>query len=244
MRSDMSKVVIERPRRGHSLPSRKTGLRIRNYDQEYDYDDLPNRLSGSRNKHIRSSDSYGTKSFSDLLGPLRRFLRKNVGRPWNNVYSELAQHLDKRKTTGIHIFDHVKWEVEEDCFIGKDGKIYNVRSRGNDPVSGLYVHPVTKLLCWSDRKTPWQKTLAAKRAKRQRQSDWRVPITGTRHYVKLKGIWYVADIERYNRSQRPPEEEAKMTLVDEESCTWRVANKRQCNRKELKVAGLSNNQSA
>jgi hypothetical protein len=78
MREDMSKVVIERPRSGHSLPGYKTRLRVRHYDPEKDYDDLPKRVSGSRSKYIRAGE---IKYFSDLLGPLRRFLRKNVGRP-------------------------------------------------------------------------------------------------------------------------------------------------------------------
>lgn len=242
MRSDMSKVVVERPRHGHSLKSGKTARRIKLYDESAEYDDLPKRVSGSRNKHVRSSSTFETKYFSDLLGPLRRYLRKNVGRPWNKVYSELAQHLDKRKTTGIHIFDHVKWEVEQNCFLGEDGKVYRRRYRRTNLVSGLYVHPRTGLLCWSDTKSDWQRSVAEKRAERKRQTEWRVPISGNQHYVNLKGIWYVAEIERYNRSERPAEEDAKMTLVDEGQTTWRVTNKRQCSRKELKAAGLTNAQ--
>ena len=240
----MSKVVVERPRHGHSLKSGKTARRIKRYDESAEYDELPKRVSGSRNKHVRSSGNQETKSFSDLLGPLRRYLRRNVGRPWDKVYSELAQHLDKRKTTGIHIFDHVKWEVEQNCFVGEDGKVYQRRYRRTDPVSGLYVHPRTGLLCWSDSKSIWHQTLANKRAERKRQTEWRVPISGNRHYVKLNGIWYIADIERYTRSERPAEEEARMTLVEENQTTWRVTNKRQCSRKELKAAGLTNAQPA
>lgn len=238
----MSKVVVERPRHGHSLRNGKTALRIKQYDDSVEYDDMPKRVSGSRNKHIRSSGVYETKSFTDMLGPLRRYLRSNVGRPWDKVYSELAQHLDKRKTTGIHIFDHVKWEVEQNCFLGSDGKVYRLRYRRAELVVGLYVHPRTGLLCWSDRKSIWHQTLAAKRAERSRKSDWRVPIRGDRHYVRLNGIWYIADLERYNCSQSPIEEEARMCLVTENGMAWRVTNKQQCSRKELKAAGLCNDQ--
>src|SRR5262247_4117913 len=88
MRDDMSKVVIERPRSGHSLPGYKTRLRIRHYDPEKDYEDLPKRVSGSRSKYVRAGE---TKYFSDFLSPLRRFLRTNVGRPWDKVYSEMRK---------------------------------------------------------------------------------------------------------------------------------------------------------
>ena len=101
MREDMSKVVVERPRWGHSLPSSKTRLRIRHYDPEKDYEDLPKRVSGSRSKYIHAGD---IKSFTDLLSPLRRFLRTNVGRPWDKVYSEMRENLDDRKVTGRHVF--------------------------------------------------------------------------------------------------------------------------------------------
>ncbi|MEP7338482.1 MAG: hypothetical protein ABI977_12160 [Acidobacteriota bacterium] len=234
----MSKVVVERPRHGHYLRGERTALRVRNFDPAADYDDLPKRISGTRNKHIRPNQ---TKYFSDLLGPLFRFLRRNVGRPWDKVYSELSEHLDTRKTTGRHVFEHVEREVKQHCFIGKDGRIYHLRSyREPEPVYGLYVHPRTGLLCWSDAKPVWKERHETERANQKRQSDWRILINGNRHYVKLSGIWYVAEIEPYKRSQRPPEEEARMTLVDEGQSTWRVANKRQCNRKELKAAGLTN----
>jgi hypothetical protein len=52
------------------------------------------------------------KEFSDLLGPLRRYLRKQVGRPWDKLWSEITQTLDSRSLTGQHIFDHIRWEVE------------------------------------------------------------------------------------------------------------------------------------
>lgn len=245
MRKDMSKVVIERQRHGHSLRNRKTGLRILNYEVDRDYDDLPKRVSGSRNKHLRTAGRSEVKSFSDLLGPLRRYLRKNVGRPWDKVYSELAQHMDKRKTTGIHVFQHVEREVKQHCFTGDDGKVYYYHSYSSPGlVHGLYVHPRTGLLCRSDEKSWWQSRLAIIRSERQRQSEWRVLIKGKRHYVKLNGIWYTADIEPYRRGQSSPEEEAKLTLVDEQetnhrTITWRVFNKRQCCKKELKTAGLN-----
>src|SRR5262245_46473977 len=137
MREDMSKVVIERPREGHSLLSSKTRLRVKRYDPDKEYDDLPKRVSGSRSKYIRAEQ---TKHFSDLLGPLLRFLRKNVGRPWNLVYSEMKEFLDDRKVTGRHVFEHVDTEVETHALIGDDGEVYTWGYGGRlQPVYGLYV---------------------------------------------------------------------------------------------------------
>src|SRR5262245_51455346 len=159
MRKDMSKVVTERPREGHYLASRKTRLRIRRYDPEKVYDDLPLRVSGSRNKHLvnarkQTRSRYDeVKHFSDLIGPLQRFLHSNVGRPWDDVYSEMKQSLDSRKVTGRHIFEHVEWEVELHPVIGEDGKIYECypHYRERPLLQGLYVDPRTGLLCWAEQ---------------------------------------------------------------------------------------------
>jgi hypothetical protein len=142
MRKDMAKVITERPRRGSSIPSKKTRLRIHRYDPENEYEALPKRIPATR--HLDWCDSE-VKGFRDLLSPLRRFLRKNVGRPWNKVYSEIMQQLDVRKTMDRHLIEHVKLEVELNCFIGKDGEVYQPCY---GPVEGLYVHPKTRLLSW------------------------------------------------------------------------------------------------
>src|SRR5262245_18527130 len=106
MRSDMAKVVTERPRRGHGNPSRKLGRRLRT--NEYDAEDHgPNRAPIAR----RHQYGYNAKEFSDLLGPLRRYMRKQVGRPCDKVWSELTRNLDSRSLTGQHIFDHIRSEV-------------------------------------------------------------------------------------------------------------------------------------
>lgn len=233
MREDMSKVVIERPRYGHSRPSMKTGLRITRYDPEDEYEDSPQRMPASRNRQ-----KGGGKSFSDLLGPLRRYLRSNVGRPWDKVYSEMKQHLDSRKTTGRHIFEHVEREVALDCYIGKDGKVYqHSRSWQSYPVEGLYVHPRTKLLCW---KQP--RSRRHQRLEREAQREvTRVPISGNRCYLKLDGIWYIAELGNI-----PPQgagnkaADVTYAVYQEEYRSWSILSKKQCSQKELKAAGLSN----
>ncbi len=143
MRKDMARVVTEAPRRGHANPSRKWGRRLTK--DEYDVDD-----HGASRAPISPHRQYGwnAKEFSDVLGPLRRFLHKQVGRPWDKVWSEITQTLDSRSLTGLHIFDHIRWEVEQDAWIGNDGRLYHKRRWGAiELMSGLYVHPANRLLC-------------------------------------------------------------------------------------------------
>jgi hypothetical protein len=52
------------------------------------------------------------KGFDDKLGPAFRYLRSQVGRPWDKVQSELFARFDTRTTAGRHIlFDHLLREV-------------------------------------------------------------------------------------------------------------------------------------
>src|SRR6266545_4071579 len=144
MRNDMAKVVTEAPRRGHGNPSKKWGRRLNK--NEFDLDD-----HGASRAPVAPRRQYGwnPKEFSDVLGPLRGYLRKQVGRPWDRVWSEITQTLDSRSLTGRHIFDHIRWEVEQEAWSGDDGRLYHKRRWGSiELVDGLYVHPVTGLLSY------------------------------------------------------------------------------------------------
>lgn len=73
MREDMAKVIVERPRRGASGR-------------------LKGRLRGNRQAQpIKQGMKFllaDTKSLNENLAPLRRYLARQVGRPWSKVYSE------------------------------------------------------------------------------------------------------------------------------------------------------------
>jgi hypothetical protein len=237
MREDMSKVVIERPRRGHSLLSSKTGLRTRHYDPDKEYDDLPKRVSGSRSKHIRAEE---IKYFSDLLGPLRRFLRKNVGRPWDRVYSEMKKHLDDRKVTGRHVFEHVGDMVETHAFIDRDGEIYKWGHGGRYLVDGFYVDPRTGLLCWSDN-DPWWK--ARSKSKTAVKEITHVRLGANNGYVKLNGIWYLIEYKVYDKSFDRDMVNRTVLLRTNPEISYQlifILRKKQLSQKELKAAKLKN----
>ena len=241
MREDMSKVVIERPRLGHGLPSRKTRLRIRRYDPDKEYDDLPSRVSGSRSKYIRSRE---IKYFSDLIGPLRRFLRKNVGRPWNLVYSEMREILDDRTVTGRHVFEHVEWEVETHALIGDDGELYKLEyGRRYQPIYEFYVDPRTGLLCWSDNESSERRLRKLRKLERDAPEVNRVWLSINTCYAKLNGIWYFIEFKNYeNEDDRDQANQPlRLILIPEiSSASLLLLRKKQLSHKELKTAKLKN----
>jgi hypothetical protein len=237
MREDMSKVVTERPRWGHRLPSSKTRLRIRCYDRGNEYDNLPKRVSGSRSKHIRAGE---IKHFSDLLGPLRRFLRKNVGRPWDMVYSEMKENLDDRKVTGRHVFEHVDGEVETHAFIDGDGELYKWGYSGRRPVYGFYVDPRTGLLCWSDN-NPWRRTRG--KSKTAAEEITHVRLSANTGYFKMNGIWYFIEYKVYEKLSGCDQVNQAVLLraipkVSDSPIL--ILRKKQLSQKELKAAKLKN----
>ncbi len=96
MRSDLNEVLIERPRSGLRCKSAR-GNKPRAADRigEDSYAD------SYRPRRLR------TKYFDDLLSPLKRWLRSQVDRPWNKVWSELSASIDGRGVAGRHLLDHV-----------------------------------------------------------------------------------------------------------------------------------------
>jgi hypothetical protein len=179
MRSDMHKIVVERERGGSTEKSRKWGKRLP-YIPDSDYEDEIRFASSARRRQY----GWSCKSLSDVLRPLKGYLRKNLGRPWDKVYSELRQGLDVRKVTGMHIFDHVKWMVATDCYVDEKGIVRQVVK--DREVAGFFVHPKTGLLCG-----------AARSSRRRRKKEnlptrqiGEVRLDRNTSYRLLDGEWY------------------------------------------------------
>src|ERR1043165_2584502 len=133
MRTNMHKVVIERPRWNPGPP--KFG-RAANLPDEL----LP--------KYQRMRQVYKCrKAFTDLLGPLRRWLRSQVGRPWNDVYSEACAVIKPNSPIRAHVKTHLLEFVERNTFIHA-GKvcILDTSYRGG-------VKPVSEISWRRDRKS-------------------------------------------------------------------------------------------
>ena len=194
MRSDMKKVVVERPRWGSRVRNQKFGKKLR-YIPGHDYEEEPKKARGFESFH----DGFG-KLFTDVLGPLYRYLDSNVGRPWNKIYSEMCAGLDKRKTTGRHIFQHVEQMVERDCYVGEDGKVRYSRYRnhilgggGSREVCGFYVHPRTGLLCLAPRESRRERK---RKLLSSPEEVTRLYVDNSFGYQKHEGIWYRVKLSR------------------------------------------------
>lgn len=135
MRSDMSKVLVERPRGW-----RKAARLCKRAHKRGAVDDKP---------AFESICPYRErKTLSDLLGPLRRFLQSHVGRPWDRVYSEMRCGLSPSSTLHQHIFEHVRQFVAVDVTVDARKQPWSLRYGAWVPVrrGNFYVHPRSGLL--------------------------------------------------------------------------------------------------
>jgi len=203
MRSDMQKIIVERPRRGSSLPSKKTALRLSPAKIRAALEDVEDFDSGPK----RAASARHQKWLNENLAPLRRYLMGQVGRPWRKVYGEIRQAIDTRSAIGLHVLQHVPDFVSvhtrmENGLIFETGWCYRQR-----PVSGLYVHPVTGLLRYAKRATP---------AASEPEPNL-VRVNSNVEYEKIGGYWYRMEYE---------------TAVSDEGASIRVlVLKRQCDRR-------------
>ncbi len=144
MRADMAKVIVERPRLGSRSRGKAKGYRrrLRRYGE-----DGPPMRGGFKAYPIS-----GSKFLNEHLGPLRRYLNKQVGRPWSKVFSEICAHVDRSNAVQDHVRDHVDQYVARHVILidgvpcdGSGGRTYGL------PLDRLgwtywYVCPRTGLL--------------------------------------------------------------------------------------------------
>lgn len=111
MRADMFKVIVERPRwgAGHARSAKLKRTR----DQDIKQIGL---------KRHALTDAPYTKHLNENLAPLKRFLRSRLGRPWDNVFSEICAGLDTASTVKQHVRLHIEDYVVTRISIGRHGE--------------------------------------------------------------------------------------------------------------------------
>jgi hypothetical protein len=112
MRSDMAKVIVEKPRRKGWAGKRPKGYRQRL--RAFGSDGPPIR------EGVKARWQGGTKSLNEHLGPLRRYLDSQVGRPWDRIFSEICAHINRNSAVQDHVRDHIEDYVST-CVILIDG---------------------------------------------------------------------------------------------------------------------------
>jgi len=245
----MHKVIVERPRPRSRYSFRK-GDPLRKIEQ----DELPR----CESMKVRHADR---RCFNENLNPLRRWLERQVGRPWDRVYSEACEVIKPTSTVKNHVKIHLLELVRRDValFQGLPYAIRRWTGGGYDELStnDLYVHPQTGLLrCHRRRRLA--KELFSETARLLHEENMpEAEVAGLKLVIaknervirrslfrKLDGLWHA--IEEYEiycagangRPVRPlrlsPYNPGRQVRI----------HGRQLNRRQLRKAGLRNGPSA
>jgi hypothetical protein len=204
MRADMSKVLVEEPRHGRGYArSLVSGRRIERQQLDKDGESAASRFG--------MKQGGGTKHFGEHLRPLFNYLRQQVDRPWNKVYGELCQGLDRRSTVQNHLFQHLHDRVAVDTE-WRDGEVWVRREWGGhvplrDSRAELYVHPRTGILLVNRARLIAQRQRAAKQAADQAaaRQDRRTGLPGMatdEQWHRVDGVWYAVTLAPLPDPQR------------------------------------------
>lgn len=183
----MSKVIVERPRRGGGFT--RKGRKPRDSDLLVDHE-------GMRVPHVRR---YNGKQLNENLAPLYRFLHSRLGRRWDDVYSEICENIRVTSTVQEHIRVHIQMMVTTQIWIDDDGEPWDMIGRpsmlGNSAHVKYWVDPRDGLLKKNTAKT-WKQIYQARCSEEQAHLDaQRRSLPGGIELRQAGGIWYEVELE-------------------------------------------------
>jgi hypothetical protein len=226
MRDDMAKVIVERPRYGRGFKFPRASVRS---GKRPLLEDL------TRREGIRRPWSGNRKSLNENLSPLRRYLRSQVGRPWDKVYGDICQRINRDSAVQLHVWQHlveyvctnphvIRGDVRSGRLFGRWGFAFFVdprtgRLRENRQYGRRHGHPT------------------------QMPPTDRIVVNDRVEYRLLDGIWYEVQLEPVGTlmghlydvvlKKRWPELTAQLLRACHGRSVYAV-KKRQLNKKEIR----------
>ncbi len=192
MREDMTHVLVDAPRHGRAQARSAQGARRKRWNRiDPDGESAPSRLGMKR-------DNLTCKHFGEHLGPLYRYLRQQVDRPWDKVYSELCACLDRRSVVQDHLFQHIGDRVAIETSI-VEGVVHARSWRGTLPLAQtryeMYVHPRTGLLLVNrSREKKARRRKEERTAETQRLRQQRRDVAPDRQWHRIDGLWFEVEL--------------------------------------------------
>lgn len=197
MRPDLNKLLCEHERYGSKNHYGQIRHRkIFKDDRSEEYENLPSRESMTWRYAHDGWDS--RKEFGEFLSPLYGFVRKNAGRKWDDVYSELCSVFDMSSVINKHILQHLFQMVEVKTYLD-DGVIMYRPYRSASPVLDAdgpeyYVDPTSGLLMKNTCALPWKRRYRYRW--KEKADPNRVIISDTLEYRKRNDVWFACHISK------------------------------------------------
>jgi hypothetical protein len=210
MRSDMAKVIVERPRFGSRLRDKDRKGRNRAIQRLG--------LDGLKRERIGSTD----KGFNEHLGPLRRFLNSQVGRLWDNVHAEIRKHIRCDSVVQKHVLTHVDQYVEKNVLIVDGVPCHGEGFQIGSPIRfGWYVCPRSGLLRCARQGSNERIGARDNRRERRRLGVFRVGKTQLCKVVD--GRWCLVEVRDLPGLSNPHAVWAKSTITGQDVVLKRPA---------------------
>jgi hypothetical protein len=233
MRSDIAKVLVERPRVG-GVGKENSRRNRRATKQALDHIDDANELDvwsfhGMKRVHTSLPGSYDDKKqLNENLQPLRRFLHSRIGKPWSEVYSEIMANLNLNNSVQYHVFQHLTRDrmVETNTYLGKSGKVIaNTPSGptwvGNHYFATFYVDPTDGTLQKCENSAKARNRYNKEVPNKNGYFDKKNPLV---QWHKVKGVWYEYKMRRATADEQ---EQSKFGRYESVQCWLTMNMKRQ-----------------
>jgi hypothetical protein len=205
VRDDLTKVLCEQPRpRSWDHYSNYRNLKkfedsSSNDDNFEDGDRHIIAGGGATRESMKHRYGWDAKSFGEHLSPLYGLVRKNVGRKWDKVYSELKKNFDARSATGNHIFQHLYDQLANpaETFIGDDGKVwigphrYSGAQALRDSYYEFYVDPRDGILKRNLKRKTYRQVYRQRQLEAEREAaKTKRVVDKTTELHFINGVWF------------------------------------------------------
>ncbi|MBI1212670.1 MAG: hypothetical protein GC190_14490 [Alphaproteobacteria bacterium] len=141
-----------------------------------------------------------SKYLNENLAPLRRYLERQVGRPWDDVWSEICENLKPSSTVQQHVRDHIPDFVAIKTAL-RDGEVWVHDRWGwcvrlSDARAKLYVDPQTGILCRNEHWRSWALRRKAQREAREKERTGHLRIVSpSKQFHLFDGDWWEVTVE-------------------------------------------------
>lgn len=191
MRKDMHKVIVERPRHGHWMKNKtnKSNFRVK-HKKNIDDGFVHQSMSGIK------QFGYSSKELNEHLSPLKRFLARAVGRPWDNVWSEICSVVSSDTAVLKHVRDHVKGYVFTDAAFDENGTPHDPRV-GHDVSSIVHMFYVDSQGILIRTPVKWTKQAYKERRDKvdnQHKKSFKKTDDG-KVFCRIENVWFEVSYE-------------------------------------------------
>jgi len=175
----MAKVIVERPRQGGGTKFPRGSARTTDRIAPEDW---------LRHESMKRPWASCRKHLNENLAPLRRYLRSNAGQPWDKVYADVCQRINRNSAVQLHIWQHLMEYVCTDPHVvrGEVGSAFGFR-RAAIEFFYFFVDPDTGRLRVNDDGYCWRHK--CREAQVRLPGDQSMTDRG-RHYRRIGAAWH------------------------------------------------------